>query len=101
MKRVGVVGLGYVGLTLAVALARRGCTVYGCDRVPAVVEALAAATPHLYEPGIADGLRELLDDRLHVAATLPDTPLDAVVLCVSPSGRVCPVALSNCAHEAR
>ena len=83
MKRVGVVGLGYVGLTLAVALARRGCTVYGCDRVPAVVEALAAAKPHLYEPGIAEGLRELLDDRLHVAATLPDTPLDAVVLCVS------------------
>ena len=39
MKRVGVVGLGYVGLTLAVALARRGCTVYGCDRVPAVVGA--------------------------------------------------------------
>jgi UDP-N-acetyl-D-mannosaminuronic acid dehydrogenase len=83
VKRVGIVGLGYVGLTLGVALARKGCTVYGCDRVPEVVEALAAARPHLYEPGIAEGLRELLNDRLHVAATLPDTPLDAVVLCVS------------------
>jgi UDP-N-acetyl-D-mannosaminuronic acid dehydrogenase len=83
MKRIGVVGLGYVGITLAVALARKGYTVYGCDRVPAVVESLAAAKPHLYEPGIAEGLRELLGDRLHVVASLPDTPLDAVVLCVS------------------
>jgi UDP-N-acetyl-D-mannosaminuronic acid dehydrogenase len=83
VKRVGIVGLGYVGITLAVALARKGCTVYGCDRVPQVVEALAAARPHLYEPGIAEGLRELLNDRLHVGAGLPDTPLDAVVLCVS------------------
>src|SRR5206468_3863843 len=35
------------------------------------------------EPGIAEGLRELLNDRLYVAGTLPDTPLAAVVLCVS------------------
>ena len=83
MKRVGIVGLGYVGITLAVALARKGCTVFGCDRVPEVVQALAAGRPHVYEPGIAEGLRELLNDRLYVAGTLPDTPLDTVVLCVS------------------
>ncbi|PYN81558.1 MAG: nucleotide sugar dehydrogenase [Candidatus Rokuibacteriota bacterium] len=83
MKRVGIVGLGYVGITLAVALARKGCTVFGCDRVPEVVQALAAGRPHVYEPGIAEGLRELLNDRLYVAGTLPDTPLAAVVLCVS------------------
>src|SRR5439155_547693 len=83
MKRVGIVGLGYVGITLTVALARKGCTVFGCDRVPEVVQALAAGRPHVYEPGIAEGLRELLNDRLYVAGTLPDTPLAAVVLCVS------------------
>lgn len=83
MKRVGIVGLGYVGITLAVALARKGCIVFGCDRVSQVVEALAAGRPHIFEPGIAEGLREHLNERLHVAAALPDTPLDAVVLCVS------------------
>lgn len=83
MKRVGIVGLGYVGITLAVALARKGYIVFGCDRVSQVVEALAAGRPHIFEPGIAEGLREHLNERLHVAAALPDTPLDAVVLCVS------------------
>jgi len=83
MKRVGVVGLGYVGITLAVALARKGCTVFGCDRVPEVVSALAAGQPHIFEPGIAEGLLEHLNERLHVSSALPDTPLDAVVLCVS------------------
>ena len=83
MKRVGIVGLGYVGITLAVALARKGCTVFGCDRVPEVVATLAAGRPHVYEPGVEDGLRELLNDRLHVGGALPDMPLDAVVLCVS------------------
>jgi UDP-N-acetyl-D-mannosaminuronic acid dehydrogenase len=83
MKRVGIVGLGYVGITLAVALARKGYTVYGCDRVSEVVEALAAGRPHIFEPGIAEGLREHVNERLHVSNALPDTPLDAVVLCVS------------------
>ena len=83
MKQVGVVGLGYVGITLAVALAQKGCTVFGCDRVPDVVKALAAGRPHIFEPGIAEGLREHLNERLHVSRALPDTPLDAVVLCVS------------------
>jgi len=31
-----------LGITLAVALARKGYTVYGCDRVPAVVESPSA-----------------------------------------------------------
>lgn len=80
---VGVVGLGYVGLTLSVALARRGVTVHGADRDPQVVAALAAARPHLYEPGVEEGLRELLGERLRVAEALPPAPLDAVVICVS------------------
>lgn len=83
MKRVAVVGLGYVGLTLSVALARRGLAVVGYDRDPRVVEVLGEGRPHLHEPGIAEGLRELLGDRLRVVAALPAEPVDAAVLCVS------------------
>lgn len=83
MNRVSVVGLGYVGLTLSVALARKGLTVFGHDRDPRVLDALASGRAHLYEPGIDDGLRELVGDRFRVAATLPKEPVDAVVLCVS------------------
>jgi len=83
VTRVGVVGLGYVGLTLAVTLAKKGFTVFGADRVPRVVEALAAGRPHLFEPGVEEAWRAFLGERLHVATTLPRDPLDAVVLCVS------------------
>ena len=57
MNRVAVVGLGYVGLTLSVALAKKGVTVLGYDRAPRVVDALRAGRPHLYEPGVAEELR--------------------------------------------
>ena len=83
MTRVAVVGLGYVGLTLAVALARRGVDVVGYDRAPSVVATLQAGRAHLYEPGIADELDALLGDRLRVVSTLPSEPVDAAVLCVS------------------
>jgi len=83
LNRVAVVGLGYAGLTLAVALARKGVTVFGYDRDPGVVAALATGRPHLFEPGIEEGLREVLGDRLSVAAELSREPVDAAVLCVS------------------
>ena len=83
MKRVAVVGLGYVGLTLAVALARRGLTVFGYDRERRVVDAIAAGRPHFYEPGLAEGLQASLGTTLHVSAELPRDAVDAAVLCVS------------------
>jgi len=83
VNRVAVVGLGYVGLTLSVAFARKGLTVFGCDRDPRVLGALTSGRAHLYEPGIDEGLRELVGDRFRVASTLPKEPVDAAVLCVS------------------
>ena len=83
MNRVLVVGLGYVGLTLAVALARKGFTVFGYDKNPATIAALAAGRPHLYEPGVAEGLREFVGGAVRVAASPPREPVDAAVLCVS------------------
>ncbi len=83
MTRVGIVGLGYVGITLAVALARRGFDVFGCDRERGVVESLGKGKPHLFEPGVETALAQCLDRTLHVAAELPAARLDAVIICVS------------------
>ena len=80
---IGVIGLGYVGLTLAVSLARKGFTVHGVDTSPAVLEALGRGRPHLFEPGVEEGLRALLGERIHVAPVLPDGGVDAAVICVS------------------
>ena len=83
MNSVGVVGLGYVGLTLAVALARKGFTVHGVDTSPAVLDALGKGRPHLFEPGIEEGIRAFLGDRLRVAPALPEGGVDAAIICVS------------------
>ena len=83
MNRVGIVGLGYVGLTLAVTLARRGFTVDGADTSAAVLTALRAGRPHLYEPGVPEALAEHLGRNLHVDAALPAGGLDVAIICVS------------------
>ncbi|MGC5019686.1 nucleotide sugar dehydrogenase [Micromonospora sp. DT47] len=75
-------GLGYVGLTLAAALARRGYQVYGVDANPAVLKSLCAGRMHIYEPGLEEVFAEHLGRSLLVGPELPDA-LDAVVLCVS------------------
>jgi UDP-N-acetyl-D-mannosaminuronic acid dehydrogenase len=81
-RRVAVVGMGYVGLTLAVSLARAGLPVVGVEADPRVREAVAAGDPLLFEPGVAELLRALPPGRLTVADALPETPLRAVVICV-------------------
>lgn len=79
---VGIVGMGYVGLTLAAALARKGYTVHGTDTQPAVLDALAQGRPHIFEPGVAEAFAAHLGSSIFVGNRLPDG-LDAAVLCVS------------------
>jgi UDP-N-acetyl-D-mannosaminuronic acid dehydrogenase len=80
--RVAVVGMGYVGLTLAVSLARAGLSVVGVEANERVRAALRAGAPPLFEPGVGDLLRSLPARRLTIADALPETPLRAVVICV-------------------
>jgi len=50
---VGVVGLGYVGLTLATGLADVGLSVLGIERREEVVDLVRAGKPHFSEVGLA------------------------------------------------
>jgi UDP-N-acetyl-D-mannosaminuronic acid dehydrogenase len=82
--KVGIIGLGYVGLTLAAAMARRGgYEVHGVDAQSAVVESLSRGEPHIFEPGVSEAFGELVGEKIFVAAELPENELDAVVICVS------------------
>ena len=83
MDTVGIVGMGYVGLTMAVALARKGFIVHGVDASPTVLAALGEGRAHLFEPGVEEGLAAFRGDRLRVAAALPAEGVDAVMICVS------------------
>lgn len=82
-RTFGVVGMGYVGLTLTAALARAGHTVHGVDAQHSVVETLSQGRPHIYEPGLAEVFAELVGTRIHVGDQLPHDGLDAVLICVS------------------
>jgi nucleotide sugar dehydrogenase len=58
---VSIVGVGKMGLPLAVWMASRGASVWACDINPRVVEAIEAGDPDVDEPGVRELLREALD----------------------------------------
>jgi nucleotide sugar dehydrogenase len=71
-RDVAVIGLGYVGLTLAVALADVGFRVWGIERSNAILECLAGERTHFAERGLDAKLaRQLKAGRLNVSATIP------------------------------
>ena len=56
---VCVVGLGYVGLTLAVVFAEEGFPVIGVDANEGLIKELRKGNPHFHEPGLAERMKEL------------------------------------------
>ena len=50
MKKICVVGLGYIGLPTAALLANRNYEVYGVDVVPSVVDTINEGKIHIVEP---------------------------------------------------
>ncbi|MGO9341854.1 MAG: UDP-glucose dehydrogenase family protein [Acidimicrobiales bacterium] len=83
--RVGVIGVGYVGLTTAVCLARMGHTVRAADVDQAKVAMLSSGRPTILEEGLEELLREgLASGRLSfvVGATEAAKSSEFVFLCV-------------------
>src|SRR4051812_26098763 len=78
-----IVGLGYVGLPLAIQFARSGAVVVGLDVDPVKVEAINAGRSyikHIADGTIQDGLKaKLLSASTDFAAV---READAVVICV-------------------
>jgi nucleotide sugar dehydrogenase len=84
---VVVVGLGKIGLPLAVQYARSGARVVGLDVSPTVVDSVNASTePFPGEDGLADGLLEVVPDgRLRATCDPADAiPTADVVVVVVP-----------------
>ena len=52
MINIGVIGLGYVGLTLSIVAAKKGFTVYGIDKENHILESLQNKKAHFYEKGL-------------------------------------------------
>jgi UDP-N-acetyl-D-mannosaminuronic acid dehydrogenase len=77
-----VVGLGYVGLTMAAGLAGAGKRVLGHEVQTARVQSLAAGQPPFYEPGLVEAIASLPVGRLRFTGHLPDRLPPVTVICV-------------------
>ena len=79
--KIGIVGLGYVGLPLAVAFAEAGQEVVGLDLNPAKVEALNAGRSYIED--VPDSALAPLGERLRASADYADLgACEAVIVCV-------------------
>jgi UDP-N-acetyl-D-mannosaminuronic acid dehydrogenase len=59
-QQICVLGLGYVGLTLAVAMAEAGFRVHGIEIRDQVIERLDNLEPHFWEPRLKEQLQRVL-----------------------------------------
>ncbi|MEM6337562.1 MAG: nucleotide sugar dehydrogenase, partial [Bacteroidota bacterium] len=88
---VGVIGLGFVGLTLAVSLSEVGYLVHGIDVNAQIAERIADGEPHFHEVGLVPLLKHhLKGERFHVHTELPagvDVYIVAVGTPIGPDGR--------------
>lgn len=83
-RSVCVIGLGYVGLTLAVTMAEVGFDVLGVEIRKDVVEALHRGEPHFHEPNMPEVLKRVMDcGRLRIVEEVPsDVAPDIYIITV-------------------
>ena len=81
---VCIVGLGYVGLTLAVAMAEVGFKVTGVERRSDIVESLVNGKPHFHEPKLPETLQRMrASGKITICDSIPlDTEASVFVVTV-------------------
>ncbi|MBQ8613524.1 MAG: hypothetical protein IJ416_04850, partial [Ruminiclostridium sp.] len=81
--RIGIIGLGYVGLTLAIAAADCGIDVYGVEINEKIKEALSHKKAHFFEPGLDTLIEKYSGNRFNCVEKFPtDEKFDAFIITV-------------------
>ncbi|HVE02746.1 MAG TPA: UDP-N-acetyl-D-mannosamine dehydrogenase [Rhizomicrobium sp.] len=80
-KRISVLGLGYVGLPVAGALASRGFEVIGVDVAQRIVDVINTGKIHIVEPDL-DMVVQAAVSAGRLRATLKPEPSDAFIIAV-------------------
>lgn len=78
---VAVVGMGYVGMTLASVLAEEGFRVHGVETNPTVRDEIMSGRLHLYEPGVERALANHIGKNWTVSEAAPSR-VDVAIICV-------------------
>lgn len=83
IRSVCVIGMGFIGTTLAAVLAEAGFEVFGIERDTKKLEQLKKGKPHFYEKGLEEVLLEKTGRNLHFFESIPaDKKIDAFVITV-------------------
>jgi UDP-N-acetyl-D-glucosamine dehydrogenase len=81
MASVGIIGLGYVGLPLAVAFAREGCEVVAVDVDKRKIDAIQAGSSYIED--VSSDLLQEVSERIHATTRYARlAKVDAVLICV-------------------
>lgn len=82
-KNICVIGLGFVGLTLSVILAKKGFTVFGIENNPEILKKLKQGQAHFFEKGLDSLIKKFLDKNFFVFDSIPNVKeIDAFVISV-------------------
>lgn len=80
---IGIIGLGYVGLTLAIAAADHGITTCGVEVNPHIKECLAQDKAHFFEPGLDELIKKHNHKNFFCVDKFPsDVSFDAFIITV-------------------
>ena len=80
-RSVSMIGLGYIGLPTATAIASRGIKVFGVDVRPEVVEIINRGQIHIIEPDLDQLVHRVVNDGFLIASTKP-LPADVYMIAV-------------------
>lgn len=74
LQEIVIIGLGFVGLTLASAIARSGQQVIGIEKNQNTLNKILDFEPEVFEPGLVDILRKTLNSNFKVFSKFDDLP---------------------------
>jgi UDP-N-acetyl-D-mannosaminuronic acid dehydrogenase len=82
-NEVCVMGMGYVGLTLAVAMAEKGYIVHGVEIDEKKLKLMREGKPYFYEQGLESALRAIIDKgSLTFSREIPPRPYPVYIITV-------------------
>lgn len=81
-EKICVLGMGFIGLTLAATLAEAGFQVLGIDIVPEVIKSLKKKEFYFFEPGLSDLIKEYGGKNLQFATEIPDNSCNYYIISV-------------------
>jgi nucleotide sugar dehydrogenase len=84
IKNICVIGMGFIGTTLAAVLAEAGFCVFGIEKDKEKLELLNQAKPHFHENGLPEVLSIQLNKNLFIFDKIPrDRNIDAFIISVA------------------